>query len=297
MRPRTIVLAGISVAALAAATALQARGGRPAATAAPPRATLPSATTPVAAEGRVVAYPGAEVKVGAERSGRLLRVLVEESQTVKKGDLLAEIESDELRASLDEARARVAELDADVRLAELDLRRRQDLADQEILAAHDLDQARRDLDAARARRETAAATIDRYQAQLRKTRIVAPISGTVTARHVDAGETVDAADDIVTLADLRRLRIEGEVHEGDAGALRVGMPAAISAEGYPGRSWKGQVEEVPDSVTLRRLKPRDPSKPTDSRILAVKVTFAEPTPLKLGTTVELRIEPAANPGP
>jgi RND family efflux transporter MFP subunit len=299
MRARTFVVSGLLVTALAAVTAYQA-GGRPvaaspASTASPadPSAASSTATLAVAAEGRVVAYPGAEVKVGAERSGRLLRVLVDESQAVRKGELLAEIESDELRASLDEARARIAELDADVHLAELDLRRRQDLADQQILAAHDLDQARRDLDAARARRETAAATVERYEAQIRKTRIVAPISGTVTARHVDAGEMVDAADDIVTLADLGRLRIEGEVHEGDAGTLAVGMPVAITAEGYPGQSWRGRVEEVPDSVTLRRLKPRDPSRPTDSRILAVKVTFAEKTPLKLGTTVELRIEPAA----
>ena len=52
------------------------------------------------------------------------------------------------------------------------------------------------------------------------------------------------------------------------------------------------MEEIPDSVTLRRLKPQDPSRPTDTRILAVKVAFAEKTPLKLGTTVELRIQPA-----
>ena len=46
-----------------------------------------------------------------------------------------------------------------------------------------------------------------------------------------------------------------------------------------------------DSVTLRRLKPQDPSRPTDTRIVTVKVAFAEKTPLKLGTTVELRIAP------
>src|SRR5262249_54083397 len=70
----------------------------------------------------------------------------------------------------------------------------------------------------------------------------------------------------------------------------------ITAEGFPDRSWKGRVEEIPDSVTLRRLKPQDPSRPTDTRILAVKVAFAEPTPLRLGTTVELRTDPAAGRG-
>ena len=63
----------------------------------------------------------------------------------------------------------------------------------------------------------------------------------------------------------------------------------ITADGYPGRSWRGHVEEIPDSVTLRRIKPQDPSRPTDARILAVKVAFAEPVPLRLGTTVDLRI--------
>ncbi len=246
----------------------------------------------VAAEGRIVAYPGAEVRVGAERGGRLLRVLVQEGQAVRAGELLAEIESDEIRAALEEARARVIEAEAEVRLAELARERRQRLVDEKIVAPHDLDQATRDLDMARARVLTAAATGARYEAQLRKSRILARIAGTVTARRVDAGQTVETGDHAFTLANLARLRVEGEAHEADAGAIALGAPVAITAEGYPGESWKGTVEEIPDSVTLRRLKPQDPSRPTDTRILAVKVAFAEKTPLKLGTTVELRIQPA-----
>ena len=46
-------------------------------------------------------------------------------------------------------------------------------------------------------------------------------------------------------------------------------------------------------MTLRKLKPQDPSRPTDTRILAVKVAFDEPAPLRLGTTVELKIRAAA----
>lgn len=109
-------------------------------------------------------------------------------------------------------------------------------------------------------------------------------------RSVDAG-TVETGDKIALLADLFRVRVEGEADESDAGTIGLGAPVLISAEGYPGQTWKGRVEEIPDSVTLRRLKPQDPSRPTDTRILAVKVAFAESTPLKLGTTVELRIQP------
>lgn len=276
------------------ATVLQARvaqtGLAPAV--APPPVTQPGPAG-IAAEGRVVAYPGAEVRVGAERAGRLVRVRVEEGDTVRQGELLAEIESEELRAALAEARARVVESEAEVRLAEATLERRRTLQRERIVAAQDLDQAERDSEMARARVETARAAVARYEALLAKSRIAAPIAGTVVARRVDAGQMVETGDHAFTVADLSRLRIEGEAHEADAQGVVMGAPVAISADGYPGRSWRGTIEEVPDSVTLRRIKPQDPSRPTDARVLAVKVAFAEPVPLRLGTTVDLRIEPAA----
>ncbi|HWW95724.1 MAG TPA: efflux RND transporter periplasmic adaptor subunit [Vicinamibacteria bacterium] len=292
MRMRMLAGSGLVGAALLVTAGWQARGAAPAM---PAAASAPPLARVVAAEGRVVAYPGAEVKVGAERAGRLVRVVVQEGQSVHRGDLLAEIESEELRASLAEARAHVAEMEAEARLADLARERRRQLFQDKIVAVHDLDQATRDLEIALARRETAGATVARYEAQLRKSRILAPISGTVTLRRVDAGQTVEAGDAAFTIADLSRLRIEGEAHEADAGVVAIGAPVIISAEGFPGRAWRGRVEEVPDSVTLRRLKPQDPSRPTDTRILAVKVAFSEPTPLKLGTTVELKIDPAPVP--
>lgn len=288
----TLAAFGVVGVALLGTTVLQARGAAPVAAVSPASSGAESGHgRHVAAEGRVVTYPGAEVKVGAERAGRLVSVRVKEGDLVRKGELLAEIESDELQAGLAEARARVVEAEAETKLAESNRVRRQRLFEEKILAVNDLDQANRDLEIARARQETASATVARYLAQIRKSRILAPIAGTVTLRRVDAGQTVEAGDPTFTLADLTRLRVEGEAHEADADAIAMGAPVTITSDGFPGKSWRGRVEEIPDSVTLRRLKPQDPSRPTDTRILAVKVAFAEPTPLRLGTTVELAIEP------
>lgn len=288
MKMRTMLVAGLVGLGLLAATVIQARSaaGRPA-----PVAHAPAVSRGVAAEGRVSAYPGSEVRLAAERGGRITRVLVVEGQAVAKGGLLAEIDSDELRAALQEARARVTEAQAEVKLADLNRDRRERLVREQIVARHDLDQASRDLDIARARLETAGAEVTRYEAQIRKTRIVAPIAGTVIARQVDAGETVETGDHAFTMANLDRLRIEAEADEADAGALAVGAPVSITADGYEGRFWKGSIEEIADAVTLRQLKAQDPGRPTDTRIVAVKVAFLEAAPLKLGTTVELRIEP------
>ena len=289
-RRAQLVLGLLAGGALVGATVLQARAvqtGSPVTV-----ATLPEAASGIAAEGRVVAYPGAEVKIGAERAGRLVRVLVEEGDCVRKGQLLAEIDSDELRAELAEARARVVEAEAEVRLSESTLARRQKLQQERILAAHDLDEATRDYETSRARAVTARAAVARYEALVAKSRIAAPITGTLVARVVDAGQMVETGDDTFTVADLERLRIEGEAHEADAGGVALGAAVKITADGYPGRSWRGTIEEVPGSVTLRRIKPQDPSRPTDARVLAVKVAFAEPVPLRLGTTVDLRITPS-----
>jgi len=289
MKKLTLVLAIAAAAATLAGGVLQARGPATRGAAAPPAAPAMQTHALVAADGRVVTYPGGEVVVGAERAGRVVRLLVDEGDTVRKGDLLAEIENGALRAALREARAQAAEAQAQARLAELTLRRREDLARQQILAAHDLDEARRDLEIAHARVDTAAAAVARDEAQLRETRIVAPIAGTVTSRHVQPGEMLEVGRKVVTLADLRRLRIEAEADEADAGALALGAAVQIRADGFPGRTWAGRVEEIPKSVTLRRLKPQDPGRPTDTRVLAVKVAFTEEVPLKLGTTVELKI--------
>ena len=296
MKKVMLTIAAVVSAGVLAAGAIQARGpAAPAASAGSrPDAQAITAHALVAADGRVVTYPGGEVVVGAERAGRVVRLVVDEGRAVRKGELLAELESGALQAALREAQAQVTEAEAEVRLAELTLRRREDLAREKIVATHDLDQARRDVEIARARIDTARAAVARDEAQLRETRIVAPIAGTVTARHVQPGEMVEVGRKVVTLADLSHLRIEAEADEADAAALAIGAPVQIRADGFPGRTWSGRVEEIPDSVTLRRLKPQDPGRPTDTRVLAVKVAFAEPTPLKLGTTVELKI--AAAPG-
>ena len=69
----------------------------------------------------------------------------------------------------------------------------------------------------------------------------------------------------------------------------------VTAEGYPGKAVKAKVEEIPDTVVGRRLKPQDPSRPIDTRVLLVKIAFKEPSPFKLGQRVDLEIFTANQP--
>jgi len=243
----------------------------------------------IRAEGQVVAYPGADVTVGSEVTGRIVTLAVKEKSVVRAGDLLVELDASETRAALAEARAHIAESNAELTAADTDVGRAETLAGTHAISRQEVDHARRDRDAANARRDAAMATAARLEATLAKTRIVAPIGGVITARLVESGEIVAPGTSLVTIADLRRTRIQAEIDEYDAGRIAIGTVAAVSAEGYGDQTWSGRVEEIPDEVVGRRLKPQDPGKPTDTRVLLVKIALQDRMPFKLGQRVQVAI--------
>lgn len=288
--------------ALLSATVLSARRGevnrhQAGATERPQSKVAPvSRSGRIAAEGRVVAYPGAVVVVSTDFAGTLTRMAVHEKDPVRKGDLLAELNADLEKASLDEARARVAEADADIRLATSEEKRAEKLLAAKVGTQQALDRTRRDIEAASARRVSAAAEQKRLAVQVAKARIVAPLDGVVLLRHAQPGETVDRRANLFTIANLERLRVEAEVDESDSGRIVLGAPVSIRAEGDEAHPYPGRIEEIPDAVGSRQLKPQDPGRPSDTRVLLVKITFDGRTPLKLGRRVELEIDGARTEG-
>jgi RND family efflux transporter MFP subunit len=253
-----------------------------------------STASRVTAEGRVAAYPGAEVTVGTEVLGTIVRMPAREKAAVRRGELLVQLRDDEVRASLSEARSRQAEAEVALRLerARYGLDR---LLPAAVRPSPPAPEARRDtLAAAEARRDAARAAIDRLEAEAARYRILAPIDGVVIARHADPGETVAPAAPLVTIADLTRLRIEAEVDEFDIPRIAPDAQATITAEGYPGPGWRGRVEEIADAVGPRRTRPEDPGRPADTRVLLVRIAFLQKAPLKLGQRVEVEIARRAN---
>jgi RND family efflux transporter MFP subunit len=242
-------------------------------------------------EGRVVSYPNAEVNVGTDVAGTIVYLPVKERDFVKKGQVIAELRSDDQRASLNSAQAHANEEAANIRLYEVEVERAKKLYEAKAGTLQAVDRAQRDLDAARARLNTATADVRRWEAVIDKSRIIAPISGTVITRVVAPGETVKEGATLMTIADLSRVRVEAEVDEFDAGRIRRGDAGRITAEGFDGQSWQTKIEEIPNSVVPRNLRPEDPGKPVDTRVLLVKLAFEKQTPLKLGQRVQVEISP------
>ena len=242
------------------------------------------------AEGRLVARPGAEVVVGSEIGGKVIRLLVGEKDTVHAGDTIAEIDCDEERAAVVEAQARLAEVDVDIPLFESRLARVTRLAPTGGVSVDELEQRQRDVLAVQARRQALLATLERLQAHVRKADIRAPIDGTITTRFAHPGQVIEANGKLVTIVDLTKTRIEAEVNEFDASAVTPGARATITAEGAPDHRWQATVEEIPDTINPRQMRPQDPGRPSDTGVLLVKLVPQGPVPFKLNQRLEITIE-------
>jgi RND family efflux transporter MFP subunit len=222
----------------------------------------------VKATGVIKPMVGAEVRVGSSASGVVARLFVRIGDRVQKGQLLAELDSRELMARRDSAEAALRLSQANLRYTRADLRRKQDLSAERIIAPSELDLAQQAYAVAEQQSNQAQANLAEANTQLGYARTCAPIAGVVESVSTQEGETVAAsfaAPTFVTLLDLSRLEVWAYVDETDIGRIRIGQKAAFTVDTYGEHGFEGRVtavhpqaeirDNVVDYVTVVRLAP------------------------------------------
>jgi ABC exporter DevB family membrane fusion protein len=144
--------------------------------------------------------------------------------------------------------------------------------------------------------QLAEAALDYARMRLDKTIIRSPIDGTVIERYLDEGEGVTPEIPILAIADLGKLWINAEVDETDVGRIRLGDSARVTSNAYPGKTFKGSIREIADYAGVRKIRPRNPAANLGLKVLQVKIGMQEPTPLRLGMTVDVKITPGSSQG-
>ncbi len=195
--------------------------------------------------------PRDQVDVGAEVSGRLDAVNVDYNDHVTRGEVLAQINTDQITAQLDQAKATLAQAEATVVQDTLTLKRYRGLMAINGISKQTLDGAIADLARAKANVALGKAQVDQYQTQLSKTTIRSPIDGLVLDRKVSAGQTVIAALQtpvLFTLAsDLSRMELDVDIDEADVGQVHAGQQASFTVDAYPSRSFNADLVSVRNS--------------------------------------------------
>jgi HlyD family secretion protein len=206
--------------------------------------------------------PITTVIVGSQLSGQLVEILADFNDKVTAGQILARLNSDQIRfkrdaarADLDQARATQAMQEAKVAEAELNLARQVRLKPTGAVSDVTYDAARTAAVVAKAQQQVNAAKIDQMEAVLRQvevdlanTDIRSPVDGVIIQRSVELGSTVAASlqsPTIFTIADdLRRMEIAVSIDETDVGRVKPGQRTAFTVSAYPGREFEGKVKHV-----------------------------------------------------
>jgi RND family efflux transporter MFP subunit len=185
-----------------------------------------------------------ETAVAARILGRVVKLAIERAgQPVEAGQTLVEIESSDLAAMLEAARAaqRVAETRRDK--AKLDLTRSEELVRQGAAATDRLDTDKAAFAAAEAEVERARQQVGAAESALGFARVVAPISGIVVDKLVNVGDIVQPGQPICTLYDPTKLQLVAIVREELAGRLQVGQAVRVTIDAL-GQDCEGKVAEI-----------------------------------------------------
>jgi HlyD family secretion protein len=247
--------------------------------------------------------------LGPTVASRVLRVLVDQGDAVKAGQLVAELDPVDLTDRVTSGELAVARAASAIRAAEAQLaeaqsraqvatavaRRYAELRDKGFVSqeavdtkAHEANAARAGVDAAVAQVTTARRDHERAQAEVAgvgklrtQARLVSPVDGVVSARLVESGTTVVAGQAVVQVLDPATLWIKARIDQGQSGGVRVGQPADVVLRSDARRAYRGEVQRidwVSDAVAEERI---------------VNVGFvARPDGVSVGELVEVTIRVA-----
>ena len=199
----------------------------------------------------------------AKASGTLLTLDVAEGSRVRAGQALGRIDMAELGSRIAERNANLESARATLLQAERSHAGNERLAAQNFISGTALDNSRATLDTARAALSAAQAALATTQVAQRDASLVAPIAGIVAKRHVLPGEKVSVEQQVLTLVDLARLELAGNVATHAVARLQPGMPVQISVEGL----------DTPLTGALARIAP---AAEAGTRSIGVTVLLANP---------------------
>lgn len=217
-------------------------------------------TVLVTATGSV--EPTVQVDVSSEQSGTVRDVLVDYNSAVRKGEVVARLDTAKLEAnvksaeaSLLSAKANVAKADADLKSAKATFDRLKSLVHSRVSSRQEMDAAGFAFEAAQATKASAEANVLSAEAALEQARlnltkatIISPIDGIVLTRNVDPGATVAASLEAPTLftiaGDLRQMELQVDIDEADVGQVAVGQTATFTVDAFSDKRFPAEITDV-----------------------------------------------------
>ncbi len=188
------------------------------------------------------------VQVGTQVSGIIDKILVDFNSIVRKGQVVALLDTTYLAAAVEDAASSMYRAQVQVDLTKRNYDRNKELYDEKVIAQSDYDQSVSDYETAKAGARSAKSSLTRAKINLKYATIVAPVSGVVISRNVDRGQTVAASFSTPTLFsianDLTKMQVQASIDEADIGRIQDGQDVSFTVDAYPELSFTGTVRQI-----------------------------------------------------
>ena len=211
------------------------------------------------AEATGTVEPVREVEVKSKASGEILRLHADVGDRVERGALLAEIDPRDVRNRFNQTEADLAVAQAQLEIAEAQLERQRRLLEAQVITQAEFENATLSFANAQAALVRARTNHELAELQLADVNIRAPMAGTIIQKNVEEGVVIQSASANVSggtalfvMADLGDMQVRTLVDETDMGELEPGLPAAVTVEAYPDRTFRGVVEKIEPLATVEQ---------------------------------------------
>jgi multidrug efflux system membrane fusion protein len=184
------------------------------------------------------------VGIAARVSGQILKLNVQDNQSVKEGDVLFEIDPEDYRLILTKAKAELTTLDQQLAQAHSTLQRLEPLLPNRFTTPDTVDKARTAVTTLQAQREGALATINLEELHLSYCRVVAPFSGRVINLNISAGAHVTAGIPVFSLLDASKWYVIANFREAEVRHMAPGSEAIIYLSSAPNERFRGKVQGI-----------------------------------------------------
>jgi len=207
------------------------------------------------------------VLVGTQVSGTIKQLYADYNSMVREGQVLAQIDPAPFEAQVAQSSANLMLAEANLEKSRIAMRdahtnfeRNKILFEKKFVSQSDLDSsetaylsAAAQIKASEAQLAQARASLQLTRTNLRYTKILSPVNGTVISRSVDVGQTVAASFQTPTLftiaQDLTKMQIDASIDEADIGRIETGGPVTFTVDAYPEMTFRGNVSEIRNAPT------------------------------------------------
>ncbi|MDD4223656.1 MAG: efflux RND transporter periplasmic adaptor subunit [Candidatus Cloacimonetes bacterium] len=188
------------------------------------------------------------VEVGTEVSGTILTLYKDFNDHVRKGEVLAKLDTEILAANVASAQTEVRKALNSRDEAQMEYTNSKSLAGRDMISEYEMQKDKYTLEQAELNLSTAQLKLQTAQKNLRNATITSPIDGVIVSREVSEGQTVAASMNSPTLFtianNLDQMEITASVDEADIGKISVGLPVEFTVDSYAGQMFSGSVQQI-----------------------------------------------------